>query len=716
MIAPYLRLFLLFLLVPTVCLASDGVGIYRAIGYWALDSNRTFSYDPPADMQYSFSAGGSNDVPIVGDWNGDGRVKLGIYHNGFWLLDMNGNGVWDGAGVDRFIALGGNPGEIPVVGDWNGDGRTKVGFYYQGFWALDYNGNGQWDGPNGGDRFIALGGNAGEQPVVGDWNGDGRVKVGYFIPSSGVWALDYNGNGQWDGGDPAHGGDAYYVFGGGTGAKAVVGDWTAIHKTNIGTFNAGFWLLDLNGNGQWDGTSTDELIALGGNSGDVPVVGDWNGDGKTKAGVFLNGVWFIDFNGDGVWDSGDLQFNYGIQGDQPVVGAWEIIPLNLTDFRDCIGPNIGNHGYVCALQSGTYDIDGSATPTLLIERSNITVEGLWPYPTLRRNGAFSAPLIGTSSSASWVTIQNFVIDGNWQNGGSSGASVEVDLPNCSYCQVNSVEMDNSSKFALYLHHDSPTAVRWSSFSNNLLAGIYMDSGSCSNPSLWSPSVCQSIVNSTFTGNGGSGISFFSQNAQAVSNTLAGNTAHCPDPAPVGQIYVDSGSDAIVISNNTVEGALTCSNGYWGNGLELHGTNLTIANNTIKNNAGEGIYMESTQGVQITGDDIENNNQKGSGSDCRVGFPGIRLHTASTSRATANITINGVTSIGQAYGVQADSCDVGQFHGSAINNLTITNSCFAGNSNSGVGDFRNCGTSGHDSCLGSNYQNSNNQYSGICPGH
>lgn len=66
--------------------------------------------------------------------------------------------------------FGGNVGEVPLVGDWNGDGRSKIGFYLNGFWALDNNGNGSFDGVGpGGDRFLAYGGTPGNQPLIGRW-------------------------------------------------------------------------------------------------------------------------------------------------------------------------------------------------------------------------------------------------------------------------------------------------------------------------------------------------------------------------------------------------------------------------------------------------------------------------------------------------------------------------------------------------------------------
>lgn len=300
--------------------AQSKLGTYSpSVGDWFLDANGNFAYDG-AD-KHSTGNSFSGGIPVVGDWTGDGVAKIGVYIDGFWLLDMNNNGVWDGPNVDRFVALGG-PGQTPVVGDWNGDGRSKVGVYNGGFWALDYNGDGQWD-TSAGDRFIALGGNGnGEQPVVGDWNGDGRTKVGYFYVGTGVWALDYNGNGTWDSGD------AFYYLSQGAGSVGVVGRWAGVsdRRTKVGVFNAGFWLIDLNGNGQFDGTTIDRFAGIGGNAGEVPVVGDWNGDTFDKIGVFRNGgTWNLDLNGNYVWDSADVIATFSDQVDsagKPLVGNW----------------------------------------------------------------------------------------------------------------------------------------------------------------------------------------------------------------------------------------------------------------------------------------------------------------------------------------------------------------------------------------------------------
>jgi hypothetical protein len=97
-------------------------------------------------------------------------MKVGVFNSTYadWVLDYNGNFVWDGPGVDRFVSWG-SPGDTPVVGDWNGSGTMKVGVFNSTYadWVLDYNGNFVWDGP-GVDIFVPWG-SPGDMPVIGRW-------------------------------------------------------------------------------------------------------------------------------------------------------------------------------------------------------------------------------------------------------------------------------------------------------------------------------------------------------------------------------------------------------------------------------------------------------------------------------------------------------------------------------------------------------------------
>jgi hypothetical protein len=84
-------------------------------------------------------------------WGMGGYLLLpesqGFFREGDWFFDQNRNFSWDGISIDKHMGkFGGYHGDIPVMGDWNGDGEKEVGIYRHGAWYLDYNGNGQWDG------------------------------------------------------------------------------------------------------------------------------------------------------------------------------------------------------------------------------------------------------------------------------------------------------------------------------------------------------------------------------------------------------------------------------------------------------------------------------------------------------------------------------------------------------------------------------------------
>ncbi|MCE9548646.1 MAG: carboxypeptidase regulatory-like domain-containing protein [Planctomycetia bacterium] len=121
-------------------------------------------------IDHVFNYGTPKDVPVVGDWNGDGIRTIGVFRDGTWYLDVNGDGRYD-ENDDRTIQFG-QAGDIPVVGDWNGKSKDQVGVFRGGKWLLDSNGNGSLDAS---DKVFELGG-ADDLPVVGDWNGDGTDK------------------------------------------------------------------------------------------------------------------------------------------------------------------------------------------------------------------------------------------------------------------------------------------------------------------------------------------------------------------------------------------------------------------------------------------------------------------------------------------------------------------------------------------------------------
>lgn len=107
--------------------AGIEIGLYRpSTGEWFFDDN--------VDGIIDFTVpefGGPGDIPLIGDWNGDGQDDLGIYRpdGGLWALDEDGdreNDTGKNGNDNDLIFFSGGVGDIPMVGDFDGDGQDGV--------------------------------------------------------------------------------------------------------------------------------------------------------------------------------------------------------------------------------------------------------------------------------------------------------------------------------------------------------------------------------------------------------------------------------------------------------------------------------------------------------------------------------------------------------------------------------------------------------------
>jgi hypothetical protein len=283
-------------------------------------------------MVSSFGQGG--DIPFWGDWDGSGKVRIGVFRpsTAQWFLDINGNGVYDPAGGDK-VGTFGVAGDIPVVGDWTGSGVTRVGIFRSGLWELDSNGDLAFDSGDASGYF----GVSGDQPIVGKWTAGGPTKIGIFRPSTNLWSQDTNGDVTWE---PS---DLSGVFGQ-SGDMPILGDWNGDGRTKIGIYrpSGAMFSLDMNANLTWDGS---DRYGFYGNSGETPVVGDWLGTGVTQIGVFYQGSWALDSNGDMTWEMSDLHGAFGQAGDTPIVGPWSFSSTPLTLSSSLKGINYFPRGH-----------------------------------------------------------------------------------------------------------------------------------------------------------------------------------------------------------------------------------------------------------------------------------------------------------------------------------------------------------------------------------
>ena len=151
---------------------SRANGGSEAGALWYLDKNDNGQFDGCSVDQCSGPFGAANTLPVAGSWDGGKTAKIGVFNpaDGTWQLDMNDNGVFDGCSVDKCFGPFGTSNDMPVAGDWTGDGIAKIGVFRAttGEWFLDKNGNGKWDGPAI-DQYLSNFGQEGDLPLVGKW-------------------------------------------------------------------------------------------------------------------------------------------------------------------------------------------------------------------------------------------------------------------------------------------------------------------------------------------------------------------------------------------------------------------------------------------------------------------------------------------------------------------------------------------------------------------
>jgi hypothetical protein len=260
------------------------IGLFRpSTGQWFLDrSGNGIIDDCTIDICVSHF-GQDGMLPVVGDWVVKGKSSIGTFDpaTGSWHLD-HGSFTWDACGTGvTCISSFGQTGDFPMVKESSTSDQIVIGIYRPrslnskrrstpSLWEFDANGDAKLGGCTTDSCFDF--GVSGDLPVVGDWNGNGADKIGVFRPSLGQWLLDLNGNSKWDGSPK----DAILGPFGGVGDLPVVGDWDGSGKTKIGVFrpSTGEWFIDINGNGIFDGCQVDVCRSFG-QPGDLPVVGKW---------------------------------------------------------------------------------------------------------------------------------------------------------------------------------------------------------------------------------------------------------------------------------------------------------------------------------------------------------------------------------------------------------------------------------------------------------
>ena len=228
----------------------DTTGVFRpSNGVLFLKNHNTTGF---ADVALNYGLGG--DYPVVGDWDGNGTITIGVYRNGsFYLRNQNTIGFAD------VVFPFGAPGDQPIAGDWNDDGVDTIGLFRPSTGAFFLRNSNSAGNPD----FSFFLGNVGDVAIAGDWNNDGIDTTGVFRPVNGIIFLkNTNTSGFAD----------IALNYGIPGDQPVTGDWDGDGDDTIGVYRNGVFLL-RNSN---DVGFADISFGLG-NPGDMPIAGNWDG-------------------------------------------------------------------------------------------------------------------------------------------------------------------------------------------------------------------------------------------------------------------------------------------------------------------------------------------------------------------------------------------------------------------------------------------------------
>ncbi len=334
--------------------------VYRpSAGQWFLSHNAgSGGADPyypalggaPAPVTSTTGWGVSGvHAPLIGDVNGDGFDDIIAVDpsagNYGWLaghsIDAGGGAAAIGSqsfpaadsALGGFGTVAGNLGNY--LGDVNNDGTDDAITINAGFnWYSNLSGvgTGLGAGPTSGPAQFGL---AGDQPILGDFNGDGAKDIGVYRPGGGN--IFWNGTGA-GGALGGLGLGPIGQIGGGATDSLLIGnlngdafdDAVMVRQTGAGLIQ---WFGLINdGTGSLDYFNPGTTIVNFGLDGpDTPFLADINGDGMDDIGIERGGsqhfVTFTTAGGAlGTSAAGDETWAFGGAGDIQMYGDFNIIP------------------------------------------------------------------------------------------------------------------------------------------------------------------------------------------------------------------------------------------------------------------------------------------------------------------------------------------------------------------------------------------------------